>query len=190
MRIVAGRYRGLPLLAPRGLNTRPTAQRARESLFNHLQHQRLPHGFIDLRVLDLYAGTGALGIEALSRGACHATFIESGPEALHALRSNLSACRAQDDATRVLTAPLPQSLHTLHGHPFDLIFADPPYDLPMPPALFAALATPRLSHPNTLLLVEHRARSGPPDATPWRWLDTRPAGEGAFSFFQHPDATA
>src|SRR5262252_2407171 len=84
MRVIAGKFRGRPLRAPRGLTTRPTADRAREAIFQILGD------LTDLSVLDLYAGTGALGIEALSRGARHAVFVESDAGAVRAIRENLT----------------------------------------------------------------------------------------------------
>src|SRR6185437_3628839 len=97
MRIVAGEWRGRTLLAPAGSATRPTADRVRQALFDMLLHA--PWGgralIEDARVLDVFAGTGAFGLEALSRGAAHATFVEHDRAALAALRANIAACRAE-----------------------------------------------------------------------------------------------
>ena len=121
MRIIAGEWRGRPLQAPAGQGTRPTADRTRETLFSMLT-SRLG-SFEGLRVADLYAGSGALGLEALSRGAAHATFIENERGALAAIRANIASLRADGraDVRPVSAANLPPS------QPFDLIFADPPY---------------------------------------------------------------
>lgn len=121
MRIVAGEWRGRPLRTPAGQGTRPTAGRTRETLFSMLI-SRLG-SFEGLRVADLYAGSGALGIEALSRGAEHATFVENDPAALAVIRGNLAALNAGERAeVRPLSAAtLPAA------QPFDVIFADPPY---------------------------------------------------------------
>ena len=125
MRIVAGRFGGRRIEAPPGAATRPTADRVREALFSIL-------GPLDgERVLDLYAGSGALGIEALSRGAAHVTFVESAPRALAAVKRNLAALAigpqeaavVRRDALRFLgEAPSAQP-----GACFHLVFADPPY---------------------------------------------------------------
>lgn len=121
MRIIAGEWRGRPLTAPAGQGTRPTADRTRETLFSMLA-SRLG-SFEGLRVADLYAGSGALGLEALSRGAAHATFVEKDPGALAAIRANVATLKAGD---RVEIRPL--SAATLPpAQPFDLLFADPPY---------------------------------------------------------------
>ncbi|HVC60198.1 MAG TPA: 16S rRNA (guanine(966)-N(2))-methyltransferase RsmD [Acetobacteraceae bacterium] len=125
MRIVAGAWRGRALIAPAGQATRPTADRVRQALFDMLLHA--PWGGRDAmeraRVLDAFAGTGAFGLEALSRGAAHATFMEQDRAALAALRGNVAACRAENRATvlamDVLAAPA--------GEACGLVFVDPPY---------------------------------------------------------------
>jgi 16S rRNA (guanine966-N2)-methyltransferase len=121
MRIIAGRFRGRPLQAPPGLGTRPTADRVREALFSMLA-SRLGT-FEGLRVADLYAGSGALGLEALSRGADQATFVEKDPKAQAAIKAN-AARLGVSEQVRVLGA---SALALPRSDPFDLIFADPPY---------------------------------------------------------------
>ena len=121
MRIVAGTWRGRMIEAPPGLATRPTADRVRETLVSMLT-SRLG-SFEDMRVADLFAGSGALGLEALSRGAASATFVESDPRAAAIIRRNCE---------RLSTTGLVQifgnsALHLPRSQPFDLIFADPPY---------------------------------------------------------------
>ncbi|MFL6748393.1 MAG: 16S rRNA (guanine(966)-N(2))-methyltransferase RsmD [Sphingomicrobium sp.] len=121
MRIIAGEWRGRKLVAPAGQSTRPTADRTRETLFSMLA-SRLG-SFHGLRVADLYAGSGALGLEALSRGASHATFVEHDRMALNAIESNLAALEAVDrTAIRAMSAAVLPAVD-----PFDLVFADPPY---------------------------------------------------------------
>ncbi len=125
MRVIAGDARGRKLSAPRGLATRPTLARVRESMFSRLS-VRLD--FQGLRVLDLFAGTGSLGIEALSRGAAHVTFVESARHALTALRRNLEALGFSGRA-RVLKSDVTRGLEALAaaGESFDLVLLDPPY---------------------------------------------------------------
>ncbi|MFN4114590.1 MAG: 16S rRNA (guanine(966)-N(2))-methyltransferase RsmD [Sphingomonadaceae bacterium] len=122
MRIVAGQWRGRKLVAPKGEATRPTADRTRETLFNMLA-SRLG-SFEDLRVADLFAGSGALGIEALSRGAAHCLFVEQEAEALKSIRANVAALGARDRsevrAGSVLALPTAPE-------PLDLLLLDPPY---------------------------------------------------------------
>jgi len=121
VRIIAGEWRGRTLVTPQGMATRPTGDRVRETLFSMLA-SRLG-SFEGLRVADLYAGSGALGLEALSRGAARACFIEQDPRAIAAIRANVAALGAESRAEVLArsAATLPKQ------EPFDLIFADPPY---------------------------------------------------------------
>ncbi|MGX6447402.1 16S rRNA (guanine(966)-N(2))-methyltransferase RsmD [Patulibacter sp. S7RM1-6] len=123
MRVVAGVHRGRRLAAPPGEGTRPTSDRVREALFSILG----PLG--GARVLDLYAGTGALGIEALSRGAAHATFVERDRRALAALRGNLEALRLGADEARVVAIDSLRHVRDAarRGEAYDLVLLDPPY---------------------------------------------------------------
>jgi 16S rRNA (guanine966-N2)-methyltransferase len=121
MRIIAGQFRGRTLQAPPGLATRPTADRVREALFSMLTSR--VGSFAGLRVADLYAGTGALGLEAISRGAAHATFVETDPQAVPVIKDNAGKLRVLD-RIRILGA---SALALPRSEPFDLVFADPPY---------------------------------------------------------------
>ena len=121
MRIIAGLWRGRPLAAPDGMATRPTADRVRETLFSMLT-SRLG-SFQDLRVADLFAGSGALGFEALSRGAAEAVFVEREPTAIAAIRVNAAKLNAEAKI-RIVSG---SALHPQPAEPFDLVFADPPY---------------------------------------------------------------
>jgi 16S rRNA (guanine966-N2)-methyltransferase len=118
VRIVAGEFRGRPLTAPRGVRTRPTADRVREALFSMLGD------VTGARVLDLYAGSGALGIEALSRGAESAVFVERDPRAVAAIERNLESLGLEEE---VLRQDVGRFLRRGSGT-FDLVFCDPPYD--------------------------------------------------------------
>lgn len=119
MRIIAGRWRGRTLISPPGDATRPTADRTREALFSMLT-SRLG-SFEDLRVADIFAGTGALGLEALSRGAAHCSFVERDRDALAALKANIAKLGATGTDVRAQTA------ESFAGGPFDLVLMDPPY---------------------------------------------------------------
>ena len=121
MRIIAGTWRGRPLTAPKGQATRPTADRTREALFSMLTSQL--GSFEGLRVADLFAGSGALGLEALSRGAARCVFVEQDGAALDVLRANIAALGAPADVRA-------QSVMTLGpaAAPCDLLLLDPPYD--------------------------------------------------------------
>jgi 16S rRNA (guanine966-N2)-methyltransferase len=119
VRIIAGKFRGRPLEAPPGLSTRPTGDRVRETLFSMLS-SRLG-SFEELRVADLFAGSGALGFEALSRGAASVAFVESDPKAAAAIKRNSAKLGAVVQVLGGSALALPRS------EPFDLVFADPPY---------------------------------------------------------------
>ena len=123
MRVVGGEFAGRRLAAPRGRSVRPTADRVREAVFSILGP------LAGLRVLDLFAGSGALGIEALSRGAREATFVDSSPAAARAVRENLARVRSPDG--RVFRADAMSFLRgaARHGESWDLVLCDPPYRL-------------------------------------------------------------
>ena len=161
MRIIGGQHRGLTLASvgkgDAAAHLRPTPDRVRESLFNVLAGYGLPDG---ARVLDLFAGTGALGLEALSRGASHATFVDKGRAAQRLIRENLSKARREADA-RILTCAadrLPKA-----SAPCDLVFLDPPYGQGLGgPALVTARRHGWIA-PDALILWEESAAQDPPD---------------------------
>ena len=128
MRIVGGTLRGRTVVAPKGQLTRPTADRTRQALFNVLEHAAWSHGLAGLRTADLFAGTGALGLEALSRGAAFCLFVEQDRAAADGLSRNLRDLRCDDRArvwaTDAASLP-PRASGGLAA--FDLIFLDPPY---------------------------------------------------------------
>jgi 16S rRNA (guanine966-N2)-methyltransferase len=158
MRIVGGRHRGRRLVAPPGDQVRPTSDRAREALFNILSHGDFAAAgspIADANVLDAFAGTGALGIEALSRGAARAVFIETDRTALGALRRNLAALDEEDatdviagDATRPPRAPYAAAL----------AFLDPPYRSGLAVPALTALAGMGWLAPHALVIVELAAK--------------------------------
>jgi len=152
MRIIAGTLRGKVLAAPAGLATRPTAQRMRQALFDMLMHA--PWGGRVLmegaEVLDAFAGTGALGLEAISRGARSATFMENDAEALAVLRANVAACRPGERA-RVVAADV---LRPPRGSAHSIVFLDPPYGLGLVPRAIDALANAGWIGTDTLLVAE------------------------------------
>lgn len=124
MRIIGGEARGRRLFAPEGMDTRPTADRTRESLFNILNAR-----LYGAHVLDLFGGTGALALESLSRGAAFAAIADVSPTAIRVIERNAEAVLKEERATRarILRADYRQALRTLSGHRFDLVFLDPPY---------------------------------------------------------------
>ena len=158
MRIIAGEWRGRQLVAPPGMTTRPTADRVRETLFSMLV-SRLG-SFEGLRVADLFAGSGALGLEALSRGAAHATFVETDPKAAAAIRANADKLGAAG-RTQVLSS---SALALPRSEPFHLIFADPPYSSGSGSAVVQAVLTAGWLAPSGWLSVE-TARNDTVDPT-------------------------
>lgn len=164
MRIVAGEWRGLTLIAPPGTATRPTADRVRQALFDMLLHA--PWGGRDTvagaEVLDVFAGTGALGLEALSRGAAQATFIERDRTALVALRANIAACRAQDRGT---VLPI-DALAIPPGPAANLVFLDPPYRHDLVQRAIDRLRTVGRLAPKALIVAETAHDEPVPTASP------------------------
>jgi 16S rRNA (guanine966-N2)-methyltransferase len=158
MRVVGGRLRGRALAGPKSQTIRPTADRLRESLFNILAHA-YGDPVAQARVLDLFAGTGALGIEALSRGAAFALFVDETAEARAIIRENVAALGLggvtrifRRDATRLGAA------HPVE--PFSLAFADPPYGRDLAAAALVAASNGGWLAPNALIVVEEAAKSG------------------------------
>jgi 16S rRNA (guanine966-N2)-methyltransferase len=176
MRIVSGRWKGKALIAPVGDATRPTSDRARQAVFNILEHAPWSPGLRDARVLDLFAGTGALGLEALSRGAASCLFLDTDPAARAALMTNIETCSAQG-ITRVWkrdAACLDPMPPTANG-PFDLVFADPPYGKGFDVAALTGLAKGWLAVDGIIML--ERGRGEGPLVTPdFEVVDTRDYG--------------
>ncbi|GAC1438041.1 MAG: 16S rRNA (guanine(966)-N(2))-methyltransferase RsmD [Solirubrobacteraceae bacterium] len=156
MRVIAGTWRGRRLIAPEGQETRPTADRVREALFS-----MLGAAVAGARVLDLFAGSGALGIEALSRGASHVVFVERAPAALEAVRANLDALGV--DGARAQLCAGDALWHVRgageRGERFDLIMLDPPYGSP-PDEELGRLLTPLLDAAG-LLVCESAVSAAP-----------------------------
>ncbi|HEX5326934.1 MAG TPA: 16S rRNA (guanine(966)-N(2))-methyltransferase RsmD [Acetobacteraceae bacterium] len=152
MRIVAGAWRGRRLLAPPGLATRPTADRVRQAMFDLLVHAPWggPHAIDGVHALDAFAGSGALGLEALSRGAAAATFIEQDQAAIRALRANIVACSADQRCT-VIAA---DALTAAAGRPCGLVFLDPPYGCDLVTKAIGALARCGWIRPGALIVAE------------------------------------
>ncbi len=138
MRVIGGRSRGRRLAAKLPKSVRPTSDRVRESIFDILGSQG---GVVDLRVVDLFCGSGALGLEALSRGAASATFVDLDPGALAAVQQNLDAVGLADADVTLVRAALPAWLEGIPaaGRGFDLALCDPPYDFADWPALLEVL---------------------------------------------------
>ncbi len=148
MRVIAGRARSLKLKTPEGPGTRPTTDRIKETLFNIIQRE-IP-GCI---FIDLFAGSGGIGIEALSRGASHAYFVENGREAIGCIQENLSFTKFTDNAT-LLKQEVFCALPLIHEKEADIIFIDPPYQAGYEEKIFQALAGQPYVTEDTLIILE------------------------------------
>ncbi|HQT63747.1 MAG: 16S rRNA (guanine(966)-N(2))-methyltransferase RsmD [Acidocella sp. 20-57-95] len=178
-RIIAGSFKGRNLITPAGLTTRPTSGRARQAAFDILLHTAWagPAFIHTARVLDVFAGTGAFGLEALSRGAASATFIELARDAQAAIKANITACKMQDK-TRIIAA---DALRPPPGHPHDLIFLDPPYGQNLLPRALHALALTGWFAPGAIIAAE----LGPEDSlTPTNVLAERSHGKAKLLFWR------
>ncbi len=181
MRITGGTLRSRVLRAPRGQATRPTSDRVREALFGILSSAGAIAG---ARVLDLYAGTGALALEALSRGASEATLVESSREALDAIRANIRSL-ALDARVRVVAADVGRAVGRLRG-PFELVLADPPWSLvdagEVSPAVAQLVSKGALAE-RSVLVLEHASRSSPPGVEGLDLRETRRYGDTSLAFY-------
>lgn len=181
MRVIAGTLKGRRLVTPKGRTTRPTTDRVRIACLDALAPW-LPGA----RFLDLFAGAGGVGIEALSRGAAAAVFVEADREALKALGENIAGLGLAERA-RVLRRDAHQTMAGLAraGERFSLIFVDPPYDSPLAETALAELAQGRLLTDDGIVVVQHRTKAPPPSRigvlSLWR---ARRFGETTLTFFR------
>ena len=177
MRIVGGNLRGRVLRAPGGAATRPTSEKVREAVFNIL-------GSIeDDRVLDLFAGSGALGLEALSRGAAHATFVDAARPALTAIRGNLRELALEDRTTVVPGDAVGFAARHQPEAPWRLVFVDPPYRSELAVRAVLALPPEHLCD-DAVVVIEHDRRNVPPDTLgSLLRTDQRRYGDTLISFF-------
>jgi 16S rRNA (guanine966-N2)-methyltransferase len=177
LRIVSGAHRGKVLLTPPGEATRPTSDRARQAIFNILEHAPWSPGLRGARVIDLFAGSGALGLEALSRGAAWCLFVETDPEARGAIRGNAEALGLfgatrihRRDATDL--GPKPAA----DGAPFDLAFLDPPYGLGLGDKALAELAAGGWLADGAVVVFERGRGEPAPAVAGFEILDARDYG--------------
>jgi 16S rRNA (guanine966-N2)-methyltransferase len=189
IRIVGGSHRGRHLIVPPGEAVRPTSDRAREALFNILSHGRFAASGSPIagqNVLDAFAGTGAFGLEALSRGAANAAFIENNREALVALRRNVAALGEEDrahivtgDATRPTRAPFS----------YGLTFLDPPYNSGLVGSALSALAAAGWLGPDALVIAEVGAREALSPPAGFTQADERVYGAARLVFLRYDGAS-
>jgi 16S rRNA (guanine966-N2)-methyltransferase len=180
MKIIAGALKGRRLVVPRGATTRPTADQVRIALMDTLM-PRLPGA----RVLDLFAGAGGVGLEALSRGAATATFVERDPRALAALRANVAATGVADQV-RLIRDDVGRALARLarEGARFDVVFLDPPYETDLAGSTVQALADGVLLAPGALVVAQHFTKRPPALGPAWRLVRTRRFGETTLTYLE------
>ncbi len=177
LRIIAGTWRGrrFPVLDQPGL--RPTPNRVRETLFNWLQH-----AVVGARCLDMFAGSGALGLEALSRGAAHVTFMDNNPLAISQLREVLTRFNAANATTVLCDAT---STLSLPAEPYDIVFLDPPFDAQYLPQIITTLANPGWLRPDAYIYLETATTLTTPTLPPtWHTLREKVAGQVSYRLIQ------
>lgn len=185
MRIIAGEHRGRTIAAPTGLTTRPTPDRVRGALFSALESRLGGPGSLEgVRVLDLFAGSGALGLEALSRGAAQAIFVEHDRAALQSLKANLASLGLESRA-RVVPEDAVQAVASIatRGERFDAVLMDPPYGAPEAALALSAIGEKGLLRPGGVLVFEHASSDAPPETPFFRRERTRPYGTVALTVY-------
>jgi 16S rRNA (guanine966-N2)-methyltransferase len=175
LRLTGGTLRSRSVRTPSGRAVRPTPARVKEALFSILADR-----LAGANVLDLFAGTGSLGFEALSRGAAHATFVEHHRPTADALRANAAALGLTDRIT-IITLPAERATRLIEGR-YDLVFADPPYAQMYPGAAFAALRERGAIDARSLVIYEHSAHAGAPVDPAFPIARTATYGEVALAF--------
>ena len=185
MRIIAGKFRGRKLKSPPSLEVRPTSDRLRETLFNVIAPR-----IADARFLDLCAGSGAVGIEAISRGAAHVTLVDSSRPMCTLIKANLELCRIERSESEVIQSDALEYLRRFvskqpdSGKPWDIVFFDPPYAADYSPILklFRAHSS-TLSTKNGLLIVEHYYKTELPEIVPLAPSRVLKQGDSVLSFY-------
>lgn len=179
MRVISGTAKGRRLTAPKGIQTRPVLDQVKESVFNILFDVN------GLNVLDLFAGTGSMGIEAISRGAVHSTFVENNKAALISLFKNLEITGFKQAST-VIQKTVEDAIKILkkRSHKFDLIFVDPPYRKGLVNKTLSSLSLADLLSNNGVIIIEHCPEEMPQTPPPFILTDMRKYGQTRISFIK------
>lgn len=184
MRIVGGSLSGRVLRAPPGAATRPTSEKVREAVFNILGN--IMGSLEGAHVLDLFAGSGALGIEALSRDAAHTTFVDAGKPALASVRGNLRELGLEDRALVVAGDAVAHAARLVPASPWRLVFVDPPYRSDLATRAVLAISAEKLAA-GAVIVIEHDRHNAPPEALgSLLRTDQRRYGDTLVSFFEVP----
>lgn len=178
MRIIAGSCKGRSILAPKGMDTRPTLDRVKESLFGIIQFQ-----IYGKTVLDLFAGSGNLGLEALSRGASFAMFNDMSREAVKVIRTNIEKL-GFEEKTAVVSMDYAQAIRMVASRRFDIVFLDPPYRAGLMEGALCALSDSTVLSENAIVIAEHDAHIPPEKSGKLELYDRRIYRDTALSFFR------
>lgn len=178
MRVISGKYRGRRLLSPADSRVRPTTDRIKETMFNILASRGGLYG----AVLDLFSGSGALGIEALSRGAASAVFIDKDPDSIRLTKKNLAVCGIS--GAEVYNTDYRVACEKLTGRAFDFIFADPPYALRIEPLILDCIGRCGLLAENGTIIIEHDSKNDLLKSAESYIIDTRVCGNTTLSFLR------
>jgi 16S rRNA (guanine966-N2)-methyltransferase len=187
MRVVAGRFRGRPLAAPADSSVRPTSDRVRESVFNILAHGMCDFSIEGQRVIDLFAGTGALGVEAISRGASYCLFVEEAPDARALIRRNVESLGLTGE-TRIFRRDATDLGPAGNIEPYGLAFLDPPYGKGLGEKALAGLADSGWLKPGAICVLEERAGTEITMPAAFALLDTRTYGDTEVRFLRFAKA--
>lgn len=184
MRIVAGELRGRAIRAPEGLDVRPTSDRARQAIFNILEHAPWSEGLESRRVIDVFAGSGAMGLEALSRGAARCLFVDLSETSLAAVRANIAAF-GLEERTRLLRQDVTRLGRRHEGRPlFDFAFLDPPYRKDLAGPALAELRTGGWLLPEAVVVLERGAGEPEIETPGYETLDRRRYGAAEVLFLR------
>ena len=182
IRIIAGKFRGRRLPVPPGKKVRPTSDRVKTAVFNILGT-----ACTDAQVLDLYAGAGGIGFEALSRGADHVTFVDNVPHNIDHLRDTAKTLHVEDAVTCIVSSAEKIADKCTTG-PFDIMYADPPYAQADPERILTVLDAPSISRAGTLCIIECSARCAKSvDTVHWKHIDHRHYGKTHVLFYMRND---
>ncbi|MCI6669951.1 MAG: 16S rRNA (guanine(966)-N(2))-methyltransferase RsmD [Christensenellaceae bacterium] len=178
MRIIAGSCKGRPILAPKGMDTRPTLDRVKESLFGIIQFQ-----LYGKTVLDLFAGSGNLGLEALSRGASFAAFNDMSRDAVKVIRANIEKLGFEQKSV-VMNVDFAQAIRSLSARRFDIVFLDPPYRAGLMEKALRELSSAGILNEGAMVIAEHDAHIAPVDTGALVLYDRRIYRDTALSFYR------
>ncbi|MFH1829152.1 MAG: 16S rRNA (guanine(966)-N(2))-methyltransferase RsmD [Pseudomonadota bacterium] len=185
MRVIAGKAKGHKLVTPSSDRVRPALDQVKEAIFNIL------YDVTDLRILDLFAGSGSIGIEALSRGASEAVFVEEWSKAVAAIKRNLKHCKLEEKS-RIICTSVDKGLAILikEEKPFDLIFVDPPYEKDLVNPTLKKLTASPLVDMQSRIIVEHHPKEPILEIPGLTLTDTRKYGQTLVTFLEHQKSDA